>query len=499
MVDRLRDEAGTTLVELLVVMVILGVIGSVTTVGIVSGFRAQLDSANVAETLDGMRIATQRVRDFVRAGSEVCAKSTANQLRLWSDDNNDGNVQDTEIDIFEVALVDGETVFQRRTPTAAGEVVQLIRDDIIDGTVFIYDEDPLDQPSDLRCLEGATPGSGTAFVRNVDVLFSVEHPDPAEDSLQTSISIRLRNSDLAEPSRNKRPSASMTVACPKPDLTCEFDGTDSSDPEDGTVSFYAWEIKDGVTGAILHTESGNNAGTFSHTFSAAPAADAPPHEVLLTVTDSDGAPDSTGGSARPVAPGTNPPPVADFTVSCTGLTCDFDASGSTDFTSTGDPDTIATYDWDFGGDGTATGATPTHSFTENGTYTVVLTVTDSEGEDATETRVLDVGTNVIYVSNMAGIKSGSGNNRVATVSTQLSLTTGGDPGAGIVITIRATDKSGVTLEGSCETNSSGNCSINFTGLNNSRFPMTAQVLSVTNTGSYVYDADQDTVTEIEIS
>ena len=76
------------------------------------------------------------------------------------------------------------------------------------------------------------------------------------------------------------------------------------------------------------------------------------------------------------------PPVASFTSSCSGLTCNFDASGSTALST-------ATYAWDFGDATTGAGKTTSHSYAAAGTYTVTLTVSDANGT-STSTQTVTV-------------------------------------------------------------------------------------------------------------
>jgi PKD repeat protein len=69
----------------------------------------------------------------------------------------------------------------------------------------------------------------------------------------------------------------------------------------------------------------------------------------------------------------NAAPVANFTSSCTGLTCSF-TDGSTD----GDG-TVVAWSWSFGDGGSSTARNPSRTYGSAGTYPVTLTVTDDDG------------------------------------------------------------------------------------------------------------------------
>ena len=72
----------------------------------------------------------------------------------------------------------------------------------------------------------------------------------------------------------------------------------------------------------------------------------------------------------PVLP--QPAPVGSFTFNCSGLSCSFDASGST-------AELSASYGWSWGDGATGTGKTATYTYTAGGTYNVTLTVADGGG------------------------------------------------------------------------------------------------------------------------
>ena len=152
-----------------------------------------------------------------------------------------------------------------------------------------------------------------------------------------------------------------------------FDGTGSSDP-DGSIVSYAWDFGNDRT-ATTPTASANYTQPGTYT-------------VTLTVTDNQGA---TGTATRQIvvtgAPNV-PPNAVIRTVSVAGtipLTVNLSGGNSTD------PDgSIASYAWDLGNGQTGTGAAIQAIYTEAGSYTVTLVVTDDRGATATQTLVIEV-------------------------------------------------------------------------------------------------------------
>jgi PKD repeat protein len=139
------------------------------------------------------------------------------------------------------------------------------------------------------------------------------------------------------------------------DLTATF--TDASTDPDGTIVGWLWNFGDGNTSTQQNP---------IHTYTAGGT-----YTVTLTVTDDDGASDSTSKPVTVIAP--NIPPTADFTFTTSYLTVNF-------FDASTDPDgTIVGWNWNFGDGNTSTQQNPIHTYAAGGTYTVTLTVTDNDG------------------------------------------------------------------------------------------------------------------------
>lgn len=131
--------------------------------------------------------------------------------------------------------------------------------------------------------------------------------------------------------------------------------------------------------------------------------------------------------------GSNTAPVANFTVTTSGLTASFTS------TSTDSDGSIASYSWSFGDGTTSTAANPSKTYSAAGTYTVTLTVTDNDGATNTKTSSVTVssgGGGGTVLSNgvpVTGLSASTGNSLNYTMSvpagsTNLSFTTSGGTG-----------------------------------------------------------------------
>jgi PKD repeat protein len=180
-----------------------------------------------------------------------------------------------------------------------------------------------------------------------------------EDLVDGKIAIQIVN--------NRPPVAAITVSeTINVNESVLFDAGSSYD-SDGTIVSYTWSFGDGtVASGITATHSFSNNGVYT---------------VTLAIDDNDGAIDQkrlTIFVTETKPDETNKRPVASFTAIPRIVSIDetvyFDASESVD-----SDGSIVTYLWDFGDGNTATGETTEHTFNEEGTYTITLTVTDNNG------------------------------------------------------------------------------------------------------------------------
>lgn len=155
-----------------------------------------------------------------------------------------------------------------------------------------------------------------------------------------------------------------------------FDGSGCSD-SDGDIEFYRWSFGDGSSQSqtMSPQHSYANPGTYT---------------VTLIIIDDGGRSNTTTTTATvsAFAPPNNVP-TADidgpYSINDTGEIT-FNASNSLDTDGT-----ITNCSWDFGDGSRGYGSLVVHNYTENGTYTVFLTVIDDDGDSDTISMTVTVG------------------------------------------------------------------------------------------------------------
>jgi PKD repeat protein len=147
---------------------------------------------------------------------------------------------------------------------------------------------------------------------------------------------------------------------------------DRSSDRDGSLVSWQWDFGDGASSSERNP---------SHVYAAGGR-----FEVLLIVTDDDGAADTKIHTAEPQAPPPPEPnkaPEADFDVRCEHLTCTFRDK------SKDDDGSIVSWQWDFGDGETSGEQNPVHTYSERGRYEALLSVTDDDGATDTKDKRVD--------------------------------------------------------------------------------------------------------------
>jgi len=194
-------------------------------------------------------------------------------------------------------------------------------------------------------------------------------------------------------------------------------------------------------------------------------------------------PDGYGPAWNPAATDSpipiNAQPIASFTSGCSGVTCTFNGSASSD------PDgSITSYAWNFGDGTTGSGSTVSHAYAA-GTYTVTLTVTDNGGATNTRSTSVTVTQPLMHVGDL-----------------DLSITNqGGTWTANATITIHDSNHSPVANAtvsgswssggtGSCTTSGSGQCAVSKSTIPKSTGSVTFTVGNVTH-ATLTYNSAQN--------
>jgi PKD repeat protein len=226
----------------------------------------------------------------------------------------------------------------------------------------------------------------------------------------------------------------------------QIQAVDDNDPA-GTL-VVEWNI-DG--GAWLPAPYNSGSGYYEATWDSAVEADGA-HTINAQATDS--ASNNSTAGVQVTVDNLNDPPQARFTYDCTNLSCNFDASASSD-----SDGTIVEYAWDFGDSSGGSGVNPDHIYANAGAYNVELTVTDDDGATGTDIQSVSVSDrppSTMHVGDLEGTAVNVKKNWLA----QLSITVHAD-GETLVSGAEVSGSWGGDTSGtvSCTTDDSGVCSL----------------------------------------
>ena len=236
-----------------------------------------------------------------------------------------------------------------------------------DGTIASYRWD-FDNDGSID-FESTDPFTNHAFAESGDHVVKLQVVD---DDGVTSYPTDRTSEALSGPSLirvNASPTALFSVSSFDPLEAESVVFTDASFDTDGIISAWEWDFGDGAN---------SDEASPVHAYEDAAVA-----VVTLTVTDDNGATHTTEARIRVGNLGPSAAIAVDESTRPTQEAFGLDASASADPSPNG---SIVQYEWDFNGDGayeqTTTRSGVSHSYEDNGTYTVRCRVTDNGGATA---------------------------------------------------------------------------------------------------------------------
>ncbi len=355
---------------------------------------------------------------------------------------------------------------ERGKPGVYVTITNPLNGETVSGTVTIT-VDSNDNPD--IAIDGSIVGSGLSYIWETTSYSDGSHTiEASAKGHKDTITVTVSNGG----SSNSPPTADFTYT--KTDLTVDF--TDQSSDSDGSISSWYWDFNDGATSTLQNP---------SHTY----ATDGT-YSVSLTVTDNEGATDTTTQSIAVSSGTTNNPPTADFTYTTSDLTAYFtDQSTDTD-------GSINSWDWDFGDGSTSTAANPTHTYATDGTYTVGLTVTDDDGAPDSTSQSVTVSsgtTGSMHVQDVYLWLAGNAGPWQHIGVQATIVDSSNNPLGGVAVDLQLETPTGSILTSTAATDSSGIASTVFEKASRTSGVFTGTVTGLTKSG-YTWDTSADVET-----
>ncbi|MCO5175465.1 MAG: S8 family serine peptidase [Thermomicrobiales bacterium] len=375
--------------------------------------------------------------------------------------------------------------FRTATPRTNATLTVLVDDVDVSGAVSI-------QPTGGWSTWGDTTSAAIRLQSGAQIvkfLFGHTGTNPGSLLNLNRVSVALAGDPIPSEPTDAPPTVAITSPTHGTTIVGSASLVASADDDNGLT-----QVEFFVDGASVGKDT-SSAGGWAVSWNSAAVADG---SHVLTAVATDSADQTTISAAVTVnVDNINELPVPQLGATCNELACSFNSNGSAD------PDgQIVSYAWTFGDGGTAVGPSATHVYGGSGSFTVTLTVTDNRGGTATKSQSVNVTAapppppppSTLNIADLDGKLTSSRSGASVTITIQVESSTGVAVANATVTGTVSYGRSSKTL--SCQTSSSGVCTVSIPSLTPNATVVTFEVTNVTHaTLAYApannHDPDRD--------